>query len=108
MKGWLVLFRRGKKWLAEFYQQHDQTALCDPDDGPIAFAFWHDSESQEARLPSVDYMGLSSAVKGGGFKRVILLSYQELDVPAGVTRMDASEFLEVWAGFLICRVFRRQ
>ena len=58
-----------------------------------AFAFWFSPEGDK-KLPWVAVEGLKSAVKHGGFDKVVLLTYNALeDVPAGVVVQSAEDCL---------------
>ena len=87
--------------LKAFYSSHDNEPFDDdPPKGRTGFSFWHCTDvklthgKKKPCLPSVDFDGLSSAVVRGGFKNLVLLSYQSVPCPAGVELVDANHYLE--------------
>ena len=63
-------------------------------DHPVAFAFWHNQDNDDLKLPDVCRDGLQSAICKGGFK-VFLLTYQKLEnLPEGTVVANADDFLE--------------
>jgi len=80
---------------AVFYgSQPDRSYYADPDQGPVGFAFWYAPQKDHLYLPEVDAMGLSTAKSRGGFARVVLLTYQQLQgVPSEVEVQDANQYV---------------
>lgn len=88
------VYRLGRSSSAQHFKSQPAGFASDPEDGPVGFAFWHSVDEQDLHLPEVDKVGLATAISNGGFGRVVLLTYQQLQsLPEGVEIQDARQHL---------------